>query len=802
MADQERSQDNEIEKDPAALGSIAEQSVKAAIVRGRKRRGRAHGVANNSDIHITPSQTNPSSLIESNQIPYHKRRRTALIPNSDEESEDSNDEWEEHVEVDRDLAVAREHEHQRGVLNKPNKMSGSSSEMEDDDNISSDDRIKRQPKTRSSPVIDEKTRARMRRQLMAQARKKVVRIHSIHASILISLLLRHDSVAQDNEVVRAFALSTAPVELFNDEIPFNEKVSIFALWTRTAFHPNVCTIIFDGARQIAPPVRRCSPVERAVNMVSQDSGVGDIFDVVTVAAAIARSCNIRCRVVSALQLAPHKLKPQAVQKGPLDEDDRSVKRNQPAILDSNTTSIMYAWLEVWCDDKWRAVDVFDGSVCMGEAADTIRKCAERIPEYVASSKGGEGMQSKPEDKKPTEQSKSTASRRRTRQAAAEEKEKEKERGRDWESMKPVDEMRRRRTLPTNFFAHVVAVENGLITDVSRRYSTAWSEIEKMRASGKHFLKAIEALGRIADGTDEIESNRLEQEEFEQRAALESVPKTLTAVQKHPRYVLERHVKKYEVIHPQEPIFGYINEEPVFLRANVRLLHTKDRWIRQMREVVNDAEPLKSVRSKNGTDATVDLFGEWQTKPLYIAPVAEDGSVPRGEHGNVDLWTADHMPAGGAHVNLKMAKQAARRLGVDFAPAMTGFELRRRRSVPRIEGVVVAKQFEDAVREAALELEAAAIQRAEERARAEEAKQLEQERRAREAEETVRRKYGGGGVEKADDSRTKRGNSKRAKSSEATEAGHVHEFGKEQHVRGDKWTKKCKGCGMEVTFEKL
>lgn len=801
MTDQERSQGDEIEKDPGKLGSIAEQSVKAAIVRGRKRRGRANGIANNSDIHITPSQTNPSSLIESKQIPYHKRRRTALIPNSDEESEDSNDEWEEHVEVDRDLAVARENEYQHGVLNKSNKRCGSSSEMQDDDNISSDDRIKQEPKRRSSPVIDEKKRARMHRRLMAQARKKVVRIHSIHASILISLLLRHDSVAQNSDVVRAFALSTAPVELFNDQIPFNEKVSIFALWTRSAFHPNVSTIIFDGTRQVAPPVRLCSPVERAVHVVSQDSGVGDIFDVVTVAAAIARSSNIRCRIVSALQLTPHKLRPQAVQKGPLEEDDRSVKRSQPAILDSNTTSIMYAWLEVWCDDKWRAVDVFDGSLCMGEAADTIRKCAERIPEYVAGSTGAEAMQSKPEHSKPREDSKLTASAPRTRRAVAEEKEKERKRER--ESMKPVDEMRRRRTLPTNFFAHVVAVENGLITDVSRRYSTAWSEIEKMRASGKHFLKAIEALGRIAHGTDEIESNRLEEEEFEQRAALESVPKTLTAVQKHPRYVLERHVKKYEVIYPKEPIFGYINEEPVFLRANVRLLHTKDRWIRQMREVVNDAEPLKSVRSKNGTDATVDLFGEWQTKPLYISPVAEDGTVPRGEHGNVDLWTADHMPAGGAHVNLKMAKQAARRLGVDFAPAMTGFELRRRRSVPRIEGVVVAKQFENAVREAALELEAAAIQRAEERARAEEAKRLEQERRAREAEETVRRKYGGGGGDnKTDDSRTKRESTKRAKSCEPAEAGHVHEFGKEQHLRGDKWTKKCKGCGIEVTFEKL
>lgn len=34
----------------------------------------------------------------------------------------------------------------------------------------------------------------------------------------------------------------------------------------------------------------------------------------------------------------------------------------------------------------------------------------------------------------------------------------------------------------------------------------------------------------------------------------------------------------------------------------------------------------------------------------------------------------------------------RALGVDFAPALTGFELQAGRSVPKIEGVVVCEEF--------------------------------------------------------------------------------------------------------------
>jgi xeroderma pigmentosum group C-complementing protein len=51
------------------------------------------------------------------------------------------------------------------------------------------------------------------------------------------------------------------------------------------------------------------------------------------------------------------------------------------------------------------------------------------------------------------------------------------------------------------------------------------------------------------------------------------------------------------------------------------------------------------------------------------------------------------PLSQVHINLSGVGRTCRRLGVDYAAAMTGFDRRGGRSVPRIEGVVVCAEHE-------------------------------------------------------------------------------------------------------------
>lgn len=52
-----------------------------------------------------------------------------------------------------------------------------------------------------------------------------------------------------------------------------------------------------------------------------------------------------------------------------------------------------------------------------------------------------------------------------------------------------------------------------------------------------------------------------------------------------------------------------------------------------------------------------------------------------------------------HVQLPNASKICRKIGIDFAPALTGFEIRAGRSVPVLDGVVICEEFEETLRDA-------------------------------------------------------------------------------------------------------
>jgi xeroderma pigmentosum group C-complementing protein len=57
-----------------------------------------------------------------------------------------------------------------------------------------------------------------------------------------------------------------------------------------------------------------------------------------------------------------------------------------------------------------------------------------------------------------------------------------------------------------------------------------------------------------------------------------------------------------------------------------------------------------------------------------------------------------------HLPQPYLANACKRLGVDYAPALTGFDVRGGRSVPRIQGVVVCTEHADAVLQAAAQMQ--------------------------------------------------------------------------------------------------
>lgn len=89
------------------------------------------------------------------------------------------------------------------------------------------------------------------------------------------------------------------------------------------------------------------------------------------------------------------------------------------------------------------------------------------------------------------------------------------------------------------------------------------------------------------------------------------------------------------------------------------------------------EPAKVVDSRmsnkqralgNSKPLKNELFGRWQTEE-YDPPCAEDGIVPKNEHGNVYLFQPCMLPKGCVHLRLNGLGRIGRRLGVDMAQVM-------------------------------------------------------------------------------------------------------------------------------------
>ncbi|KAL0261514.1 hypothetical protein SLS55_002944 [Diplodia seriata] len=217
-------------------------------------------------------------------------------------------------------------------------------------------------------------------------------------------------------------------------------------------------------------------------------------------------------------------------------------------------------------------------------------------------------------------------------------------------------------------------------------------------------------------------DQVEDAELSRREAQEEMPKNVQDFKDHPYYVLERHLKHNEVIHPKRECgqvnvgtAAHTNLEPIYRRRDVHQLKSADKWYRLGREIKPGEQPLKHAKPRRSrqqrqpfdddegneeSDSSLGaaLYAPFQTA-LYVPPPCVRGRVPRNAFGNLDVYVPSMVPAGGVHVCDARARHAARLLGVDHADAVTGFTFRGRHGTAVVEGVVVAAEYEDAMRAA-------------------------------------------------------------------------------------------------------
>ncbi|GAP87039.1 putative DNA repair protein rhp41 [Rosellinia necatrix] len=274
----------------------------------------------------------------------------------------------------------------------------------------------------------------------------------------------------------------------------------------------------------------------------------------------------------------------------------------------------------------------------------------------------------------------------------------------------------------NCMVYVISFEaDGVATDVTRRYVKAYNaktrrmRIEGVRNDGERWWrKALRAYSRpFKSDLDQIEANELAAME-----AREPMPRNIADFKDHPVYALERHLRRYEVLVPNATSSGTVGAgskaplERIYRRRDVRTARSREKWYRLGREVLPNEIPVKFI-TKPPQAREDDLgedtyqFGEGEANgtpiytmdqtELYIAPPIVNGKVPKNRYGNLDLYVPSMVPEGGVYIADDFGAQAAFILGIDYAPALTGFQFSGRKGTAVLRGVVVAEEYGEAVR---------------------------------------------------------------------------------------------------------
>ncbi|XP_013104494.2 DNA repair protein complementing XP-C cells homolog isoform X1 [Stomoxys calcitrans] len=251
-------------------------------------------------------------------------------------------------------------------------------------------------------------------------------------------------------------------------------------------------------------------------------------------------------------------------------------------------------------------------------------------------------------------------------------------------------------------AYVFAFQNDLsVKDVTARYSTHWTTVVRKSRIDKSWLDA--ALNKYRghrtsrDIKEDQELRRIHEEK--------PMPTSIGDYKNHPFYALERHLLKFEALYPPTaPTLGFIRGEAVYSRDCVHTLHSRDIWLKQARVVKLGEKPYKIVKARPKwdritqtviKDQPLEIFGFWQTED-YDPPTAENGIVPRNAYGNVELFKPTMLPKKCVHIRLPGLNRICKKLGVDCANAVVGFDFHQGACHPTYDGFVICEEFQDQV----------------------------------------------------------------------------------------------------------
>ncbi|KAH8584476.1 DNA repair Rad4p [Cryptosporidium sp. chipmunk genotype I] len=270
---------------------------------------------------------------------------------------------------------------------------------------------------------------------------------------------------------------------------------------------------------------------------------------------------------------------------------------------------------------------------------------------------------------------------------------------------------------------ISANEHGYLKETTSRYVSDWSQV--LQAQQKNsFKQKIESLISKINSTSNKYSSRLLQLELLDDFELEKIihgndviPLSKASFKNHPKYAIISCLNSLEIIHPKEPIVGYFQGEPIYLRENVQTLKTRTQWDQEQREIKIDQQPIKIIfKKKNDKDCLngkvkLEYFAEFQTQIKPLAELNHLDKIPKDHFKSINISIKGNIPDSCVHIKdsceslndkvLYISRyfstwkteniiKIIKRSNIDYARAFIGYDYKNG-SKPKYDGVVIKKK---------------------------------------------------------------------------------------------------------------
>ncbi|KAJ5407831.1 hypothetical protein N7509_001714 [Penicillium cosmopolitanum] len=244
------------------------------------------------------------------------------------------------------------------------------------------------------------------------------------------------------------------------------------------------------------------------------------------------------------------------------------------------------------------------------------------------------------------------------------------------------------------------------------------EYDWFRNVMRGYIRRPDKRTKVDEQEDETDLKRKQPEKKKTTQAGD----TLQSLRTSTDFVLERFLRREEALKPgAESVRTFTagkgaraKEEQVYKRADVVKCMSAESWHKEGRQIQPGAAPLKKVpiravtlmrkrevdemQRETGQKPMQGLYARDQTEYIIPPPIV-DGKIPKNNYGNIDCFVPSMIPRGAAHVPYSGTVRLCKKLGIDYAEAVTGFEFGSKMAVPVIQGVVVAAENEDLLKDA-------------------------------------------------------------------------------------------------------